>query len=346
MFNELETKRCHCATVGVRPGRSGFRGFSGGRGFAIERGNDAEMALGSASGRLVGGLGVNIMRNAIIVGALALVAGAALPAQAADLPSRTVPPAIAPVALPPSWTGFYAGVHLGAVFSDRDSRLDFLATECSVCGIGRTAAGSFDAGGASNTSFLGGVQAGYNLQYGQWLFGVEGDFSLTGDEKNRAVYIPSTSLQAAGLAAITDPTSDGFNGQFKSSLDWISTLRARVGVTSGPLLFYATGGVAFGQVNVEGTFTSLQGGTPNFLTPVSFKNDDVQVGWTIGAGVEAMLSDRWSAKVEYNYADLGKTSTQLGYHINVPTAVRQSVSLEEDLTLHMVKFGLNYRFAP
>ena len=65
---------------------------------------------------------------------------------------------------------------------------------------------------------------------------------------------------------------------------------------------------------------------------------------TVGAGVEALLTDRLSVKLEYAYADLGKSTSQLGSYIDVPNVVRQSVSLQEDLTLHTVKVGLNYRF--
>lgn len=282
------------------------------------------------------------MRIRTLTAAFAFAA-LAVPALAADLPSRAVAP-IAPVPLPPSWTGFYAGVHVGALFTDWDSRLGFYAVDCGPCSTGRTASAAFDGLEKSNTSFLGGIQAGHNWQSGSLVYGFEADFSLTGEGKNRAIYIPSGTLLGAGVAAITDPASDGFNGQFKSSIDWLATARARVGLTNGGFLFYATGGLAFADVSTEGSYISLVDGTPPALTPVSVKNDDTKVGWTIGAGIEAKLTDRLSAKVEYNYADLGKTTNQFGYYINLPSSVRQTVSLEEDLTLHVVKFGLNYRF--
>ena len=278
----------------------------------------------------------------VLAAGLGLAAGSA---SAADLPSRAAPPPAPFVApLPPSWTGFYAGAHLGALFADRDSQLGFLAVDCGPCARGRSASASFDGLDDSDTSVLGGVQAGYNWQSGLFVYGLEADFSLTGDSKNRSLALTSGTLIGAGLAAITEPGADGFNGQFKTSIDWLATARARVGVTTGNVLFYATGGLAFADTGVEGSYTALLGANPGALVPVSGKDDEIRVGWTIGAGVEALLTDRLSVKLEYAYADLGKSTSQLGSYIDVPNVVRQSVSLQEDLTLHTVKVGLNYRF--
>ena len=281
-------------------------------------------------------------------GACALAVGlglAAGSASAADLPSRAPPPPAPFVApLPPTWTGFYAGAHVGALFADRDSQLGFLAVDCGPCARGRSASASFDGLDDNDTSVLGGVQAGYNWQSGLFVYGLEADFSLTGDSKNRSLALTSGTLIGAGLAAITEPGADGFNGQFKTSIDWLATARARVGVTTGNVLFYATGGLAFADTGVEGSYTALLGANPGALVPVSGKDDEIRVGWTIGAGVEALLTDRLSVKLEYAYADLGKSTSQLGSYIDVPNVVRQSVSLQEDLTLHTVKVGLNYRF--
>lgn len=273
---------------------------------------------------------------------LGLAAGAA---RAADLPSRAAPPPAPVVApLPPTWTGFYAGAHLGALFADRDSQLGFLALDCGPCATGRTASASFDGFDENDTSILGGVQAGYNWQSGLLVYGLEADISLTGDSNNRSIALSSGTLVGAGLAAITEPGADGFNGQFKTSIDWLATARARVGVATGNVLFYATGGLAFADIGVEGSYTALLGANPGVLVPVAAKDDEIRVGWTIGAGVEALLTDRLSVKLEYAYADLGRTTSQLGSYIDIPNVVRQSVSLQEDLTLHTVKVGLNYRF--
>ena len=37
-------------------------------------------------------------------------------------------------------------------------------------------------------------------------------------------------------------------------------------------------------------------------------NDETRAGWTLGGGIEANIVGPWSAKLEYLYADLGKTN--------------------------------------
>jgi outer membrane immunogenic protein len=279
------------------------------------------------------------MRLTISAGlVLAALAGHA---EAAGLPSGAPPPV---VMLPPSWTGPYVGAHIGGLFADYDSTLGFLAVGCGPCNAGDTASASFGGFGKNESALLGGVQAGWNWQSGAFVFGVEADFSLTNENAGRGVALPSSLMIAAGIAAITEPGADGFNGRLSSSIDWIATARGRLGVTTGSLLFYATGGVAFADTSIDAGYISFVGPPPGALVPVAVSDDTVKVGWTIGAGIEALLTDRLSAKLEYGYADLGKTNHALGLYINDPASTQQYVSLEEKLTFHVVKVGLNYRF--
>jgi len=37
----------------------------------------------------------------------------------------------------------------------------------------------------------------------------------------------------------------------ESRLDWFGTLRGRLGYVAGPVLFYATGGLAYGEVTTK-----------------------------------------------------------------------------------------------
>ena len=60
----------------------------------------------------------------------------------------------------------------------------------------------------------------------------------------------------------------------------------------------------------------------------------MHVGWTAGAGLEYALTGDWTAKVEYNYIDLGGKTYGLG-------GATQS-TLSVDPKLHVFKLGLNY----
>jgi len=72
---------------------------------------------------------------------------------------------------------------------------------------------------------------------------------------------------------------------------------------------------------------------------------DTRWGGMVGAGVEQAIGGGWSAKVEYNYLSLGtKTYTFAG--TSTVGGVITPISFTTDITqnLHLVKFGINYRF--
>ena len=88
-------------------------------------------------------------------------------------------------------------------------------------------------------------------------------------------------------------------------LDWFGTVRGRLGVLATPnILFYGTGGAAYGLVKNSATITVAG------LSAVA-SSSDLRAGWTAGGGVEGALGGGWSAKVEYLYLDLGEHSAAL-----------------------------------
>jgi outer membrane immunogenic protein len=110
-------------------------------------------------------------------------------------------------------------------------------------------------------------------------------------------------------------------------------------------LFYGTGGLAFADASTRLGFLSFVPGLSPDPIAVESSDSEVRVGWTLGAGVEAALGGNLSAKLEYLYADFGRDRRSLGNYIDVPTSLVQTVSLDEKITIHTVKLGLNYRFA-
>lgn len=70
---------------------------------------------------------------------------------------------------------------------------------------------------------------------------------------------------------------------------WDSSVRGRLGYAYDRYLFYGTGGVAFGDIRNNGS-------------------SKTRTGWTLGAGVEAALTNNMTARVEYRYTDLGSTT--------------------------------------
>jgi outer membrane immunogenic protein len=226
-----------------------------------------------------------------IVAVTALI-GSAVSAQAADLPAKA-PYYKAPIAQVYNWTGFYAGVNAGVGFGR-----SYTTFATPVSGD------AFRLGGLGG---LGGGQIGYNWQFGNFL------------GLGNLVLGVETDIQGAG---IDDDHTTGFN----QKIDWFGTARGRVGVATGSVLTYFTGGLAYG--NVKTTFSDP-------VTPGnSLSLSNTRTGWTVGSGVEAALGGNWTGKIEYLYIDLGNQ--------NGVTPVDGSI-LGSDIRESVFRVGLNYR---
>jgi outer membrane immunogenic protein len=96
-------------------------------------------------------------------------------------------------------------------------------------------------------------------------------------------------------------------------MPWFGTVRARGGYTVGPSLFYATVGLAYGQVteNIKEAFVGAQ--------PAAFSFQHTKAGWAAGAGIEnkfdlfGWFGKNWTTRTEYLYVDLGSTSDTFSY---------------------------------
>ena len=287
------------------------------------------------------------VRRGLLGSALA-VGMATASASAADLPVRAAPapaPVYAPVATY-NWSGFYVGGHVGYGWADFDFRDPYVKITAPGLGgllpggglfVGLPLAREFDGDGV-----LGGAQVGVNAQIGALVVGMEGDFSWTDlDGEFRSTFGPAA---IAGIGVLR--TSEGVSAE----LDWLATVRGRVGWAVDRFLVYGTAGVAFGQIEGAGDITITSGA--NRLT-VAASEQNTHVGWTAGFGVEGMITPNLSAKLEYLYANLGWENYEGPAVISSPAGTLVggvpgglSVALGGDFKaeVHTVKAGLNYRF--
>ena len=194
-------------------------------------------------------------------------------ATAADLPARVPVKAPAPVVVPvATWTGFYLGIQGGAVSHrgrfDDTSPNDGIFENFRETKVGGTFGG----------------YAGFNVQQGGFIFGLEADGSWVG-------------------AKATTSRTIGFDVDASFDVRWLATGRGRFGVAYARTLFYVTGGVAAGNVK-----NSVQ------LVPAGsiISESKTRIGWVAGGGIEHMIASNWTIRAEGRYVDLGRSDTACG----------------------------------
>jgi outer membrane immunogenic protein len=116
-------------------------------------------------------------------------------------------------------------------------------------------------------------------------------------------------------------------------------LTGRVGIAANNWLFYFKGGGAW--ANLDRSTQAVNPATGVVLTNASGSAD--LSGWTVGGGFEWGFAPQWSAKVEYNYIDFGTTTTNQNVTFST-AAVPNPLVRDVDLSLHVIKGGINYRF--
>lgn len=218
----------------------------------------------------------------------------------------------APVYIPPPmWQGFYIGVNGGYGWRATSDQFSYPA----VIGLGGYPA--YDGIGANGG--FGGGQIGFNWQgvggYTALLLGIEAD------------------IQGSGISRRGIDLSDD---AYKIDLNWFGTVRGRLGLTSGPALFYLTGGFAYGALTQNAEDNS-------FTPPAYYRFSGTATGYVVGGGIEYMLSPSWSIKAEYQYFNLGKNDLVLvsGPGSAPPTASMDGFKITDD-AFHTIRIGLNY----
>jgi outer membrane immunogenic protein len=270
-------------------------------------------------------------------------------AMAADLPSSKGPPP-APVAFVPAftWTGFYVGLNAGYSWNNNDLTYGYQTFDWWSGNDIWT--GNPQSADVSNNGFTGGAQAGYNYQFGAFVVGVEADIQYVDGQKDWN-YARSGSATFDG----SGPYDYNLGLTASAGIDWLGTLRARVGYAADRFLVYATGGLAFGNADSSATIigtTSFNTGRPVgnsfYYANWSGDNSNTEVGYAIGGGVEYAFTDNWTVKAEYLYYNLGSQTFQpTGYWDNVPgtgTVSGKVPSIKSELDGSLLRLGVNYKF--
>jgi outer membrane immunogenic protein len=269
-------------------------------------------------------------RSALLASAAILTAGSAF---AADLPARVAAPAPYIAAPMFTWTGFYVGLNAGAGFNNKNT--GYLSNGFGTTTVFTTTGGGF--GNGNDAGFTGGVQAGYNMQFGSIVAGIEADINYL-DRGNRNGGVVTGVFTPVGGGATTTTVYTFNRG---SSNNWFGTARGRLGIAFDRFLPYITGGFAFGGKNggMSGTYVAT-GGAPGTGILVGSNNGGSSTGWTLGGGVEYAFSNNMSFKAEYLHVSLGNKTNTLYTAAGAPT----SFSFNDKNKFDVVRAGVNFRF--
>lgn len=185
-----------------------------------------------------------------------------------------------------TWTGAYIGLNAGYGFGR--VRSDF-------------------ADDIKPKGFVGGIQAGYNWQFDQFIVGVETDFQ-------------GSAMKEDTTFDFIDEDNKPDEFDLKTKIQWFGTVRGRLGAyIAERTMLYGTAGLAYGKVK---------------LSNDAIEASKTRAGYAVGAGLEYAFTDNVTLKGEYLYTDLGRVdfSRRLGDETSFKT------------NFSTVRIGVNYKF--
>jgi outer membrane immunogenic protein len=231
-----------------------------------------------------------------------------------------------------AWKGFYVGASFGGALGRAAATTTTVFSptgyfaQSSIPVVAEVGAQR-----PKDSGLAGGITAGYARMKGMWVYGAEigfGAMTTNGSQTGTAPYPvnPLTTL------TITQSVKT----------NWLLTIRPRIGIVRGKVLYFLAGGLAITDMKYQEVFTDTfadcteNGGVKTTKT-----------GWTAGGGIEYQAGSRWSVKVEYLYAGFGTVSTTstnlMGFSppIPFPTNVFTHTA---SLYANVICGGFNYRF--
>lgn len=196
-------------------------------------------------------------------------------------------------------SGFYLGGHAGMLFGN------------ATAALGDPTGISASGGTSPYGTFAGGMQGGYQWNLpSHWMLGVEADLSFANFQDTGQVL----SYRATGA------------GGADEQLEFLGTLRGRLGYSLGGWTPFVTGGLAWASTRFS-------------LTDFTTGNEDAtpgqwRLGYAVGGGVDYALDPKWSARLEYLYTNLGPR----GFTFASPSRY------DSQYDFHQFRAGLNYHF--
>lgn len=211
-----------------------------------------------------------------------------------------------------NWTGFYVGGQLGGAWTDthwgfaNPNYFNTLGPDVVVTGFSQ-----------DDSGVIGGGQVGFNYQSSAWVFGIEGSMAAT----DLSDTVPSPFF------TVSD--------RYTMDISWFATVTGRLGYAADRWLFYAEGGWAGADVELD-----------LFDRPglVRARSDTWADGWTVGGGLEYAIYRNVSLGVEYNYLELDTGRWSLSCPTCGTGVGFGSPVMNGDIEIQSVTGRVNYRF--
>jgi outer membrane immunogenic protein len=239
------------------------------------------------------------------VGALAAVAAVAFTTGSASADGYQRPAGVVPVARCANFGGFYVGGNIGwATLTAHQNDLDGAVTGLPS---GFT---------ATDDTFTAGAQAGYNIQKGCTVFGIEADWNWADLNADTRLF--------PHLGGLVDDS-------LRTRIDNFGTIRTRTGIVVDQLLLFVTGGVAWTETR-DSVHRAVLLGTERF------SSNDTRWGWTAGFGTEYALAPGVSLTSDVLYLSFNDED----HTFNSPTFGRFRTKTDEEIWV--ARMGLNIRF--
>ena len=221
------------------------------------------------------------MRKSILAAAAAFaLASGAMVGQAAAADLYFEPPAPPPPVFVPTWAGFYIGGHLGYGEGTSDYRQDVDIFSNAAIAVFPPNYNIFR-DSVSPSGVIGGVQGGYNWQMNNFVLGIEGDISF-------ADWGASSTVFDTNAGDLGGPYGDDrAYGTSSTDIDFLASVRGRVGYAMDSVLIYGTGGVAWAEGDARARMVAIDDGS--VVAEASGKGSLSDVGWVAGGGLAWMV---------------------------------------------------------
>lgn len=230
---------------------------------------------------------------------------------------------------PVSWSGFYVGANLGYGWGHANENTQFHGEWLTDGGGDQTFLAPYVGKQLKPKGMLGGIQIGYNYQIHHCLLGMV--FGMN--------YLGQDTSYSSGL--VQNPAPPYFNSYSITSsykLNWLATLRPKLGYAFGHFLPYITGGLAIAGQKFS---QDIRQHNLDFDEESSFNK--TVYGWTVGAGAEYALTNHWRFMLEYLYVDLPSSSVgSTGIFLGDATNYTATHSVQ--LNTNIIHTGVIYRF--